>query len=94
MGQQVTYWPANVIPHKGNAEVGRITAISTDPLAITRTEEDTTNRDVQAGWQIATPPSPKAFTDIENAINQKTVVTVGASSAANQEPRVWATMDS
>ena len=26
VGQQVTYWPANVLPHKGNAEVGRITA--------------------------------------------------------------------
>src|SRR5438874_1156718 len=83
VGQNVTIWPANVQPTKANAEIGRITAIATDTLTITRAQEGTTAKNAQAGWQIDNSDSPKVFTDIENAISQKTVLTVGPSAGAD-----------
>jgi hypothetical protein len=82
-GQNVTIWPASVQPTKANAEIGRITAIATDTLTVTRAQEGTTAKNAQAGWQIDNSDSPKVFTDIENALNQKTVVTVGTSAGAD-----------
>lgn len=46
-------WPANQIPLVTNAEIVRVTNISTDTLTITRTQETTSARSIQVGDQVA-----------------------------------------
>jgi hypothetical protein len=60
-----TVWPVGEIPLPANAEIVRVTNISTDTLTITREQESTTARDIQVGDQIAATITAKAFTDIE-----------------------------
>ena len=45
-------WPPNVMPTKANAEIVLITAIATDTLTITRTQEGSTNQSIAVGWQF------------------------------------------
>lgn len=59
-------WPSNAQPTTANAEIVRVTAISTDTFTITRTQESTSARTVVVGDQIAAIASAKTFTDIEN----------------------------
>lgn len=63
-----TLWPSGVAPIESNAEIVRVTNISTDTLTITRTQEGSVNQSVQVGWQIANTMTPKVFTDIENQL--------------------------
>lgn len=48
-----TIWPTGVAPIASNAEIVRVTAISTDTLTITRTQESTSARTIIVGDQIA-----------------------------------------
>jgi hypothetical protein len=57
-------WPSGV-PNVGNAEIVRVTAISTDTFTITREQESTTAKSPVAGWIIAANITAKAFIDIE-----------------------------
>lgn len=65
----VTVWPAGAIPTEANAEICRVTARSTDTLTITRAQESTSARAIQAGDQIALTITKKLLDDIEAAIS-------------------------
>jgi hypothetical protein len=60
-----TVWPAGERPTPGNAEIVRVTTISTDTFTITRTQESTSARDVVIGDQIAATVTAKTLTDAE-----------------------------
>lgn len=59
-------WATGTAPTNANAEIVRVTNISTDTLTITRAQEGTIARTVVIGDQIATTMTAKTFTDIEN----------------------------
>jgi hypothetical protein len=61
-----TVWPAGVQPTTLNAEVVRVTVVSTDTLTITRTQESSSARTVIVGDQIAATVTAKTMTDAEN----------------------------
>jgi len=48
-----TIWPAGVQPTNLNAEIVRVTAVSTDTFTITRAQYGTTAQSITAGYQIA-----------------------------------------
>jgi hypothetical protein len=60
-----TIWPANTQPTAANAEIVRVTNVSTDTLTITRTQESTSARTVVVGDQIAATVTAKTLTDVE-----------------------------
>jgi hypothetical protein len=60
-----TIWPTGVQPTAANAEIVRVTNISTDTFTITRTQEGSSARTVVVGDQIAASVTAKTFTDIE-----------------------------
>lgn len=62
-------WPTAVQPTTANAEIVRVTAISTDTLTITRAQEGTGARTVVVGDQIAEAVTLKNWTDVEQAVN-------------------------
>lgn len=64
-----TVWPAGAQPTVSNAEIVRVTAISTDTLTIVRAQETTSARTVVVGDQFAAGITVKAITDVEAAIN-------------------------
>lgn len=73
VNQNITVCPAGTLPtlHNGtftggNAEVMRITGISTDTLTVTRAQEGTTAlSNIAIGFQVANTETPKVFTDLE-----------------------------
>lgn len=78
-----TVWPAGAQPLVSNAEIVRVTDITTDTLTITREQEDTTARTITVGDQIAATISVKTFTDIESfIIPTVTTVTTDTSLVA------------
>lgn len=60
-----TIWPTASQPDPSNAEIVRVTAISTDTLTITRAQEGTSARTVVVGDQIAATITNRTLTDIE-----------------------------
>jgi hypothetical protein len=66
-----TVWPANAQPTPANAEIVRVTAISTDTLTIVRAQEGTTARAIIVTDQIAATITAKTFTDIETSSRTK-----------------------
>ncbi len=61
-----TIWPIGTQPTPANAEIVRVTNISTDTFTITREQESTTARTVIVGDQIAASVTAKTFTDVED----------------------------
>lgn len=57
------------LPSPANAEIVRVTAVSTDTLTITRAQEGTTARTVVVGDRITLTVTEKSLTDIEGALN-------------------------
>lgn len=47
-----TVWPPSVEPTVANAEIVRISLVSTDTLTFARTQEGSTNQSIATGWQI------------------------------------------
>lgn len=64
-----TVWPAGANPRATNAEIVRVTAIATDTLTITRTQEGTSARTVLVGDQIAATITAKTLTDAEGPLS-------------------------
>ena len=64
----VTIWPATAQPDPSNAEVVRVTAISTDKFTITRAQEGSTARTVIIGDKIAATITAKTVTDVEDLL--------------------------
>ena len=60
-----TVWPANTQPLADNAEIVRVTGISTDTFTIVRAQENSTARAITAGDQIAATVTVKTLTDVE-----------------------------
>jgi hypothetical protein len=58
-------WPTGAQPSTANAEVVRVTNISTDTLTITRAQESTVARTVIVGDQIAAAITAKTLQDLE-----------------------------
>lgn len=48
-----TVWPASVQPLASNAEIVRVTAVTTDTFTITRAQDGSTAQSITAGYQIA-----------------------------------------
>lgn len=61
-------WPIGVQPTSANAEIVRVTGISTDTLTITRAQEGSSARTVVIGDQIAATVTSKTFTDVETQV--------------------------
>ena len=66
-------WPAGAAPTAANAEIVRVTNISTDTFTITRTQESTSARTVVVGDQIAAAITALTLTDVENALARDTL---------------------
>lgn len=60
-------WPTSASPSSSNAEIVRVTAISTDTLTITRAQESSSARTVVVGDQIMAGITAKTLTDAEQA---------------------------
>jgi hypothetical protein len=63
-------WPGGgATASQANAEIVRVTAISTDTLTIIRAQEGTTAQSIGVGYQAALTATAKVFTDLETAVN-------------------------
>jgi len=62
-----TVWATGAQPLTTNAEIIRVTGISTDTFTIVRAQEGTTARTVVVGDQIAATITNKTLTDIETS---------------------------
>lgn len=69
-------WPVGVLPTATNAEVVRVTNISTDTFTITRTQESSANRTVVVGDQIMAGPTAKSMKDIEDYVQGVSIPTL------------------
>ncbi len=49
----LTMWPSGAQPTAANAEIARVTAVSTDTFTITRAQYGTTAQSVATGWNVA-----------------------------------------
>jgi microcystin-dependent protein len=80
-----TIWPAGAQPLNSNAEIVRVTAVSTDTLTIVRAQESTSARTIVVGDQIAAGITVKTLTDVEVAINPTGAISpfAGRSAPAN-----------
>src|ERR1019366_5993586 len=66
-----TVWPAGAQPlfaNVVNAEIVRVTSVTTDTFTITRAQEGTSARSIVVGDQIDATITAKTVTDIETAI--------------------------
>ncbi len=63
-----TVWPTGEQPTTANAEIVRVTAISTDTFTITRKQESTSARKIVVGDQIAATITAQSLSDIENPV--------------------------
>lgn len=76
-------WPTSSNPTNANAEVVRVTNISTDTLTIVRTQESSNARTIVVGDQIANTMTTKTFTDIEAFLaNNKLNIPTGSNASA------------
>lgn len=62
-------WPNGIAPTTLNAEVVRVTNVSTDTLTITRSQESSSARAIITTDQIAAAITAKMVTDIETAVD-------------------------
>ena len=67
-----TVWPSGATPDPSNAEIVRVTAISTDTLTITRQAESTSARSIVVGDQIAATITAETLVDVERVTGQRT----------------------
>jgi hypothetical protein len=77
-----TVCPVGVMPTTTNAEIIRVTNISTDTFTITRAQEGTVARNIVAGDFIANSITVKSLTDIETAVNDSVVGPASATDNA------------
>lgn len=77
-----TIWPVSSQPTTANAEIVRVTGISTDTFTITRAQESSSARTVVVGDQIAATITVKSLTDIETNVDNTAPVTQAFGDAA------------
>lgn len=79
----MTVWATGVAPTTANAEIVRVTGISTDTLTIVRGQEGSGARSIQVGDQIANSITAKVLTDIEAFLaNNKLNIPTGSNASA------------
>ena len=61
----VVIWPTGANPLSTNAEIVRVTSMSTDTFTITRAQEGSTARTIIVGDNVAACITAKSLTDIE-----------------------------
>jgi hypothetical protein len=61
-------WPNSGLPSSSNAEIVRVTGISTDTLTIARSQESSSARTIVVGDQIALTITAKYLSDLENGV--------------------------
>lgn len=84
-----TVWPVGVQPTAANAEIVRVTAISTNTLTITRAQEGSSARTVVIGDQIAATITAKTLTDAEIGVSQFSIFAdAGNTNDANEDDLV------
>lgn len=92
-----TVWPTGVQPTTANAEIVRVTNVSTDTFTITRATESSVARTIVAGDQIAATITAKALTDIEAAFVSTAAITCPVGSivmwATSSAPTGWLMCD-
>lgn len=76
-------WPASTQPTTSNAEIVRVTAISTDTFTITRAQESSVARTVIVGDQIAAGITAKTLQDIEQIVPRLVARQGGTTGAAS-----------
>jgi hypothetical protein len=88
-----TIWPAGVQPLTTNAEIVRVTAVSTDTLTITRAQYGTTAQSIAVGYQIAQTITANLFTeattmggDVTGTTGASTVTKLQGYSVYNGAP--------
>lgn len=86
-----TIWPTGSSPLSSNAEIVRVTAIASDTLTITRSQESSSARTVVVGDQFAATVTKKTLEDIETVasaaapgLNPTAVKTANYTAAANE----------
>jgi len=73
----VVVWPANQKPLSTNAEILRVTSVSTDTFTIVRQSEGTSARSIQVGDQIAQNITERMIEDRPPIVNVKNYGAVG-----------------
>ena len=81
-GMNATICPTGSTPDPSNSEIVRITAVSTDTLTITRSQESSTARTVVVGDVIFAGPSAKTLTDVETAVGALETPTTTSQSGS------------
>ena len=71
----VSIWPASAQPLPSNAEIARVTAVSTDTFTITRAQEGSSARTVVVGDQIAATITARTLDDAEQAVQRLVIQT-------------------
>lgn len=79
-----TIWPVGEQPTSNNAEIVRVTNISTDTLTITRKQEGTRSRTILVGDQIAATITTKTMTDVENIMSRWSPFILGSAGTGVQ----------
>lgn len=88
-------WPANTQPLPTNAEVVRVTVVSTDTLTITRAQESSSARSIVVGDQIAAAITSKVLTDLAKVVQivfASYGTDVSSSSSTNVDTGLTATI--
>lgn len=92
-----TVWPVGVQPTTANAEIIRVTGISTDTFStIVRAQEGTSARSIQVGDQISANITAKVLQDVETigylGYAQRTTTFTTSSTSATQITSLSATV--
>jgi hypothetical protein len=79
-----TVWPVSAQPLASNAEIVRVTDVTTDTLTIVRQQESTSARTIVAGDQFAATITQKSWNDNEGkrVIAEDTIVKSGYGQSA------------
>lgn len=78
--------PASTLLTPANAEIVRVTTVSTDTFTITRTQEGSSARTVVVGDQVYCGPTAKTFTDIQSAVTTETTRALAAEALGASDP--------
>lgn len=76
-------WPSSGLADPTNSEIVRVTAVATDTLSITRTQEGSSARTVVVGDYIAATITSKTLADVQNAIPSINVKSPGYGAVGN-----------
>lgn len=86
-----TIWPAGEQPTSNNAEIVRVTAISTDTFTIDREQEGTRARKILVGDQIVAAITAQSIVDFENEVGTWSPFIFSSASASGLQTIASAT---